>query len=97
MKVSIPALGCANITVLPKLKGDNNKTVKTGPSGYYYQDVWRALDGTKVQQFNDSKAVSRCLKGKVVHMYGDSTIRQWFEHFVQSLPDLKEFDLKSSR
>ncbi|KAF7651442.1 hypothetical protein LDENG_00111170 [Lucifuga dentata] len=34
-----------------------------------------------------------CLKGKNVHMYGDSTIRQWFEHLKAALPALKVFDL----
>uniref|UniRef100_A0A3Q3F0B3 NXPE C-terminal domain-containing protein n=1 Tax=Labrus bergylta TaxID=56723 RepID=A0A3Q3F0B3_9LABR len=57
-----------------------NKVGKSGLSGYYYQGVWRSLGGTKVHQFNNSSAISQCLKGKVVHMYGDSTIRQWFEY-----------------
>lgn len=58
----------------------------SGLSGYYYQGLWRALGGTKVRQFNTTAAVSQCLKGKVVHLYGDSTIRQWFEHFRATLP-----------
>ncbi|XP_070405486.1 NXPE family member 3 isoform X2 [Nothobranchius furzeri] len=97
MKVSIPALGPANITVLPKMKGRKNKTPKSSPSGYYYQGEWQALAGTVVQHFNNSTAMSQCLKGKVVHLYGDSTIRQWFEYLSHSLPDLKEFELTSSR
>uniref|UniRef100_A0A3Q3E284 NXPE C-terminal domain-containing protein n=1 Tax=Labrus bergylta TaxID=56723 RepID=A0A3Q3E284_9LABR len=59
---------------------------KSGLSGYYYQGVWRPLGGTKVYQFNNSSAISQCLKGKVVHMYGDSTVRQWFEYLDASLP-----------
>uniref|UniRef100_A0A3Q3GIN3 NXPE C-terminal domain-containing protein n=1 Tax=Labrus bergylta TaxID=56723 RepID=A0A3Q3GIN3_9LABR len=59
---------------------------KSGLSGYYYQGVWRPLGGTKVHQFNNSSAISQCLKGKVVHMYGDSTVRQWFEYLDASLP-----------
>ncbi|XP_072233933.1 NXPE family member 3-like isoform X2 [Leuresthes tenuis] len=98
MKVFLPASGPANISVLPKLKGQSerksNVTI-TGPSGYYYQGAWRALDGTIVHNFNTSKASSQCLKGKVVHLYGDSTIRQWFEYIVTALPDLKEFNLHS--
>ncbi|XP_049422955.1 NXPE family member 3-like isoform X2 [Epinephelus fuscoguttatus] len=68
-----------------------------GPSGYYYQGVWRALGGPTVHQFNNPPAISQCLKGKVVHMYGDSTIRQFFEYLTRALPDLKEFDLHSPR
>lgn len=54
--------------------------------GYYYQGVWRALDGAAVHQFDTPLAVSQCLKGKVMHLYGDSTIRQWYEHLVTTVP-----------
>uniref|UniRef100_A0A3P9LQG8 NXPE C-terminal domain-containing protein n=1 Tax=Oryzias latipes TaxID=8090 RepID=A0A3P9LQG8_ORYLA len=70
--------------------------VRTEPSGYYYGGAWRPLDGTKVHQFNSSTAVSQCLRGKGLHLFGDSTIRQWFEYFIASFPDLKNFDLHSS-
>uniref|UniRef100_A0A3Q0RJJ4 NXPE C-terminal domain-containing protein n=1 Tax=Amphilophus citrinellus TaxID=61819 RepID=A0A3Q0RJJ4_AMPCI len=46
------------------------------------------LGGTTVCQFNTSSAISQCLKGKTVLLYGDSTIRQWFE-------DLNRFNLHS--
>ncbi|KAL3966296.1 DNA polymerase epsilon subunit 1 [Sarotherodon galilaeus] len=100
MKVSILASGPANITVLPKNKGQSqvsSSSMESGPSGYYYQGVWRALDGTTVSQFNTSSAITQCLKGKVVHLYGDSTIRQWFEYLNTALPDLKEFILQNSK
>ncbi|XP_029317079.1 NXPE family member 3-like [Cottoperca gobio] len=67
-------------------------SVTSGPSGYYYQSMWRALGSTTVRQMN-MPATSQCLKRKVVHLYGDSTIRQWFEFFMKTLPDLKQFDL----
>ncbi|CAJ1054219.1 NXPE family member 3-like isoform X2 [Xyrichtys novacula] len=72
-------------------------TGKSEHSGYYYQGVWRALGGSRVQQFNTSSAISQCLKGKMVHLYGDSTIRQWFEFLDVSLPDAQHFDLKGSK
>ncbi|XP_026219877.1 NXPE family member 3-like [Anabas testudineus] len=99
MKVSIQASGSANVTVLPTKKGQSkmeNRSVSSGPSGFYYQGAWRALGGITVHQF-DSSSASQCLKGKVVHMYGDSTIRQWFEYLVAALPDLKEFNLHTSK
>ncbi|XP_023205487.1 NXPE family member 3-like isoform X1 [Xiphophorus maculatus] len=103
LKVSIPSSGSSNITILPKLKVPN-ETVPVnmseamrgaGPVGYYYQGVWRALDGTTVHQFNNATAISQCLKGKVLHLYGDSTVRQWFEFLIAKAPDLKKFDLKT--
>uniref|UniRef100_A0A8C3G2G4 Neurexophilin and PC-esterase domain family member 3 n=1 Tax=Cyclopterus lumpus TaxID=8103 RepID=A0A8C3G2G4_CYCLU len=97
MKVSIRASGPSNVTVLPKKGGTvKSSTVTSGPSGYYYQGLWRALSGITVRQFNES-AITECLKGKAVHMYGDSTVRQWFEFLNAALPDLKEFDLHSSK
>ncbi|XP_019215822.1 NXPE family member 3 isoform X1 [Oreochromis niloticus] len=100
MKVSIPASGPANVTVFPKQKGQlevNSSSVESEPSGYYYQGVWRALGGTTVHQFNTSSAITQCLKGKQVYMYGDSTMRQWFEYLNAALPDLKEFNLHSHK
>ncbi|XP_070710020.1 NXPE family member 3-like [Pempheris klunzingeri] len=73
-----------------------NSSVNSGLSGYYYQGVWRALDGTTVHQFNLS-TITQCLKGKVVHLYGDSTVRQFFEYFNAVLPDLKEFNLHNPK
>uniref|UniRef100_A0A3B5QAE3 Neurexophilin and PC-esterase domain family member 3 n=1 Tax=Xiphophorus maculatus TaxID=8083 RepID=A0A3B5QAE3_XIPMA len=69
--------------------------VITQPAGYYYQGIWRALDGSTVQQLTNNSAISQCLSGKVLHLYGDSTIRQWFEYLISAAPDLKKFDLKS--
>ncbi|KAM9328358.1 NXPE family member 3-like [Pholidichthys leucotaenia] len=100
MKVSITASQPASIIVLPTKKGQapiNSTIVNSGPSGYYYWGAWRALSGTIVQQFYTPSAISQCLKGKMVHMYGDSTIRQWFEHLTKVLPGLKEFNLHSNR
>ncbi|XP_035985626.1 NXPE family member 3-like [Fundulus heteroclitus] len=97
MKTSIQAAGPSNITISPKVKGENSQNIKTRPAGYYFQGVWQALDGTRVLQFNTSMAIRQCLKGKVLHMYGDSTIRQWFEYFTESVPGLKKFDLKSPK
>ncbi|XP_078138229.1 NXPE family member 3-like [Centroberyx gerrardi] len=100
MKVFIRASGSDSVTVLPKVEGQpemQSSVLKPEPSGYYYQGVWRALGGATVHQFNDPAIISECLRDKVVHLYGDSTIRQWFEHLNSVLPDLKEFDLHSTQ
>ncbi|XP_062416352.1 NXPE family member 3-like [Pungitius pungitius] len=99
LKVSIQATGPSDVTVLPEEDGQlkvKSSSVTSLPSGYYYQGVWRALGGTTVSQFNTS-AITKCLKGKAVHMYGDSTVRQWFEFLNAVLPGLKEFDLHNPR
>uniref|UniRef100_A0A3Q2Q4J0 Neurexophilin and PC-esterase domain family member 3 n=1 Tax=Fundulus heteroclitus TaxID=8078 RepID=A0A3Q2Q4J0_FUNHE len=68
-------------------------------AGYYYKGVWQALDGRTVHQFNNATAVTQCLKGKVLHLFGDSTVRQWFEYLMSKTPSryLKMFDLKSPK
>ncbi|XP_041637264.1 NXPE family member 3-like [Cheilinus undulatus] len=96
--VFIPASGPSSVNVLPQGKGEprvDQASRKPGLSGYYYQGLWRSLGGTKVHQFNNASAISQCLKGKVVHLYGDSTIRQWFNYFTTSLPDATAVNLNS--
>ncbi|CAL8323052.1 unnamed protein product [Merluccius merluccius] len=96
IKVVIHASGPDRINVLPK-KIENSSVkpepVKYMPSGYYYQGSWRVLGGTPARQFNDSSSITQCLMDKVVHMYGDSTVRQWFEYLNASVPEIKEFNL----
>ncbi|XP_038850736.1 NXPE family member 3-like isoform X3 [Salvelinus namaycush] len=102
IKVSIHPSGSDSVIVLPEKKADversSMKTESTGitPSGYYFQGSWRALGGGVMRQFNVSSA-TQCLKGKVVYMYGDSTVRQWFEYLNTLVPDLKEFNLYSPK
>ncbi|KAM7377936.1 hypothetical protein PAMA_013039 [Pampus argenteus] len=99
MKVYVPASGPANVIVLPKKKDQpevRSSIVQSGPVGYYYQGAWQALSGTVVRQFSTSSDITQCLKGKMIHLYGDSTIRQWFEYLNTVLPDLKQFNLHSS-
>ncbi|XP_054911756.1 NXPE family member 3-like [Poeciliopsis prolifica] len=103
LKVLIQSSGTSNITILPKLKVLNEMvptntsggSVNIQPAGYYYQGIWRALDGATVHQLTNNSAISQCLSGQVLHLYGDSTIRQWFEYLISAAPDLKKFDLKS--
>uniref|UniRef100_A0A8C5AD52 NXPE C-terminal domain-containing protein n=1 Tax=Gadus morhua TaxID=8049 RepID=A0A8C5AD52_GADMO len=59
--------------------------VKYNPSGYYYKGSWRSFDGTPVRQF-DAKLITQCLTSKMINMYGDSTMRQWFEYLTAFVP-----------
>ncbi|XP_020504420.1 NXPE family member 3 [Labrus bergylta] len=105
LKVAIHASGADRINVLPRRKdevGAESSSVKPdptkfAPSGFYYADSWRPLGGTSVRRFNDSSAITQCLKNKVVNMYGDSTARQWFEYLTEFVPELKEFNLHSPK
>ncbi|XP_072000753.1 NXPE family member 3-like [Engystomops pustulosus] len=62
------------------------------PSGFYYEDKWTSL-ACKGQHFPRPTDALGCLKGKDIHMFGDSTLRQWFEYLERYIPSLKRIDL----
>uniref|UniRef100_A0A8B9BS93 Neurexophilin and PC-esterase domain family member 3 n=1 Tax=Anser brachyrhynchus TaxID=132585 RepID=A0A8B9BS93_9AVES len=63
---------------------DRAEDPTVSPSGYYYEDHWRPRTHW-IHHFNKSDDISKCLQGKVIHLFGDSTIRQWFE-YLTSVP-----------
>ncbi|XP_061547805.1 LOW QUALITY PROTEIN: NXPE family member 3-like [Phycodurus eques] len=99
VKVPIRASTSDTINVFPPRKeSDSQKPdpVKLATSGYYYQDSWRPLGGVTMRHF-DKTSITQCLTKKLVYMYGDSTMRQWFEYLVAVVPELKEFNLHSPK
>ncbi|XP_072006113.1 NXPE family member 3-like [Engystomops pustulosus] len=78
-------LATAKKPCVPGLKNPN-------PSGFYYNDTWISLVCSK-QEFDISTKVANCLSGKMIYMFGDSTLRQWWEYLVQFVPTLKQIDL----
>ncbi|XP_051937546.1 NXPE family member 3-like [Hippocampus zosterae] len=100
VKVPIHASTTDTITVLPSRKesaSQKSDPVKLATSGYYYQDSWMPLVGVTMRQFDEASAITQCLTKKVVYMYGDSTVRQWFEYLLSVLPEMKEFNLQSPK
>ncbi|XP_030044084.1 NXPE family member 3 [Microcaecilia unicolor] len=65
------------------------------PSGFYYQDAWTSRICAS-KRFPDPSDISKCLRGKVVYMFGDSTLRQWWEYLLDVVPSLKQIDLHVS-
>ncbi|RVE58213.1 hypothetical protein OJAV_G00207080 [Oryzias javanicus] len=103
LKVPVRASGSDRINVLPQKDGADEEAgslkpeqLPLSPSGYYYQGSWRPLNGPTTRQFNQL-AATQCLKNKVINMYGDSTVRQWFEYLITFVPELKEFNLSSPK
>nr|XP_034982025.1 NXPE family member 3-like isoform X3 [Zootoca vivipara] len=64
----------------------------TLPSGFYYKDVWVSL-GCSSRTFPTPDLALSCLRGKIVHMIGDSTLRQWWEFLLAFIPSVKHIDL----
>ncbi|XP_054831417.1 NXPE family member 3-like [Eublepharis macularius] len=62
------------------------------PPGFYYRDVWMSLECSS-HTFPTPDLALDCLRGKIVHMIGDSTLRQWWEFLVAFIPSLKHLDL----
>ncbi|KAM8972530.1 NXPE family member 3-like [Pelodytes ibericus] len=62
------------------------------PSGYYYNDQWTSLVCLG-KHFPSPADATSCLRGKDIHMFGDSTLRQWFEYLETFIPALKRIDL----
>ncbi|XP_032894237.1 NXPE family member 3-like [Amblyraja radiata] len=62
------------------------------PSGFYYKDQWMPLT-CNIRRFNTPAKVTDCLRRKKVHLFGDSTMRQWFEYLTAFVPGIRRFDL----
>ncbi|XP_069502529.1 NXPE family member 3-like [Ambystoma mexicanum] len=62
------------------------------PSGFYHGGVWTSLVCNS-RRFPTASHASACLKGKIVYMFGDSTLRQWWNYLVNFIPTLKSVDL----
>ncbi|XP_051998898.1 NXPE family member 3 isoform X2 [Xyrauchen texanus] len=98
IKMPIHAAGIENVIVQPASKEQiKEKNLEYIPSGYYYQGLWRSLSGVTMRQFNDSSAITQCLRGKMVYMYGDSTVRQLYEYLIANVPEFKEFSFHSPK
>ncbi|XP_078515455.1 NXPE family member 1-like [Lissotriton helveticus] len=62
------------------------------PGGYYLQNIWRPVS-CSMNRFQSQDEINSCLKGKFLHLIGDSTMVQWNDYFMNTLKNLKELDL----
>ncbi|XP_077436109.1 NXPE family member 3-like [Vanacampus margaritifer] len=93
VKVPIHASATDTINVLPSRKESSSQKpdpVKLVTSGYYYQDSWRSLGDIPMRTFGGASAITQCLTNKLVYMYGDSTMGQWFKYLVFCASRIKE-------
>ncbi|XP_078088171.1 NXPE family member 3-like [Mustelus asterias] len=66
------------------------------PSGFYYQDQWVSTS-CNIRHYYTPANITDCLRGKNVYLFGDSTIRQWFEYLTEFVPGLRKFNLGNSK
>ncbi|XP_078089048.1 NXPE family member 3-like isoform X2 [Mustelus asterias] len=62
------------------------------PSGFYYKDQWISTT-CNIHHFDTPASITNCLRRKNVYLFGDSTLRQWFEYLIEFVPGLKRLDL----
>uniref|UniRef100_G1TTF8 Neurexophilin and PC-esterase domain family, member 1 n=1 Tax=Oryctolagus cuniculus TaxID=9986 RepID=G1TTF8_RABIT len=61
------------------------------PGGYILQGRWLTTFCNQIQL--DTAKISGCLKGKLIYLMGDSTLRQWIYYLPKVMKTLKFFDL----
>ncbi|XP_073688782.1 NXPE family member 3-like isoform X2 [Garra rufa] len=61
------------------------------PAGFYLNDVWTSFVCSTCHF--TTQTTTECLKNKHIYMMGDSTMRQWFEFFLKTVPTLKQMNL----
>ncbi|KAM3923000.1 NXPE family member 1-like [Leptodactylus fuscus] len=62
------------------------------PSGYVLQNKWRPVF-CNIPNITTQDQMYACMKDKMVYLYGDSTVRQWFDYLANALKGLKTFNL----
>uniref|UniRef100_UPI00398F71CD NXPE family member 3-like isoform X2 n=1 Tax=Pristiophorus japonicus TaxID=55135 RepID=UPI00398F71CD len=84
------------VTVKPSPRIVLGKCVRgkplVSPSGFYYKDQWKSTT-CNIRRFDTPAKITDCLHRKIVYLFGDSTLRQWFEYLTDFVPGLKIFDL----
>ncbi|CAO2635195.1 NXPE family member 4 [Lemmus lemmus] len=58
------------------------------PSGHVWKNTWNPASCSLA-----SIKMKDCLRGKFIHLMGDSTIRQWMEYFKSKINTLRSVDL----
>lgn len=101
IKMPINSSGPDSVTVISRrIKETDDLEVTQGsgtfPSGYFYKNQWWPRR-FRMRRFNDPDNITECLQRKMVYLFGDSTIRQWFEYLTTFVPDLVEFNLGSPK
>ncbi|XP_030077074.1 NXPE family member 1 isoform X2 [Microcaecilia unicolor] len=62
------------------------------PGGYFLQNTWNPLF-CKMTPYKTMDEINTCLKGKLLYLIGDSTMRQWMDYLMDTVKTLKYFNL----
>lgn len=84
IQIRTAATGNISLALSPRLPCRPGLLVPK-PSGFYHQDVWHSL-ACSSRSFSTVDSILGCLAGHVIHMMGDSTLRQWWEYLRDTVP-----------
>ncbi|KAM4651555.1 NXPE family member 4-like [Discoglossus pictus] len=62
------------------------------PGGYFFKNIWNPLF-CELSSLELLSQAEKCLTGKMIYLFGDSTLRQWYDQFKKLLPSLKFFNI----
>ncbi|XP_069470628.1 NXPE family member 1-like [Ambystoma mexicanum] len=60
------------------------------PGGYFLNNIWNPIP-CEMTSFKSPKQIKDCLQGKKVFLIGDSTLRQFIKHFVETIQIMEYF------
>ncbi|XP_048116401.1 NXPE family member 3-like [Alosa alosa] len=64
------------------------------PAGFYMNDVWTSFV-CATRHFNAANDKTQCLKDKHIYMMGDSTLLQWYNFIINSVPSFRRMEMHS--
>ncbi|KAL2807297.1 NXPE family member 4 isoform 2 [Daubentonia madagascariensis] len=83
--ISVSKCNKETVPIKGKCKPGMTSTI---PSGHVWKNTWNPVSCSLA-----TVEMKECLRGKSIHLMGDSTIRQWMEYFKTSIKTLKSVDL----
>ncbi|XP_018426742.1 PREDICTED: NXPE family member 4-like [Nanorana parkeri] len=63
------------------------------PSGFVFKNMWRPAF-CEILNFSTQEKIYTCLQDKMVHILGDSTLRQWFYSLTSIVKGFRNFNLQ---
>ncbi|XP_069081033.1 NXPE family member 4-like isoform X2 [Pleurodeles waltl] len=65
-------------------------TIPPFPGGYFFNNTWNPVS-CAMTSFESAEQIKTCLHGKKVFLIGDSTLRQFIKHFVETIKIVEYF------
>ncbi|XP_004587224.2 NXPE family member 3-like [Ochotona princeps] len=94
IEIKVTAIGNTSLALSPRPPCQPGLPAPR-PSGFYHRNVWHSL-ACSGRSFPTEDSILGCLTSRIVHMMGDSTLRQWWEYLRDTVSSLKPVDLHAT-